>query len=135
MLINQMIKKRPTKLDPKVKFKDFRSLTEMDYNLDAINNSIRNILTTPRGTTPGKVSHGSRINDTVFMFLDYTTISMLQNFITESLQMQEPRIHLKTVDVKSSPESNLADVFLEYSYKVDGTQLEGSLSFPVQGNI
>ena len=130
-----MVKHGQTKIDPKAKFKDFRSLTEMDYNLDAINNAIRNILTTPRGTVPGKVKHGSRINDVAFMFLDYTTIDILQKFIRESLQMQELRINLHTVDVISSPENNKVSVFLEYTYMQENTQIKGSLSFPVQGTI
>jgi len=84
--------------------------TDIDYKLnttnkdlrlakdvEAINNSIRNILNTPKGTIPGNPSFGSELESVLFEVIDDITFSLIKSIIIDELEKWEERITIKDV--------------------------------------
>lgn len=102
-------------------YKDFNEIKKIndniDYNIQALNNAIRNILLTRRGSMPGKPTFGSDIYKVVFSQLDSVTISLVKRFVFEALLEWEPRINLDNVEVISIPEYNKMIIVIKYSFR------------------
>ena len=67
------------------------------YESEAINNSIRNILTTPKGSLPGNPEFGTNLEDALFEIIDEITLSFIEDIIITELTKQEPRIIVKAI--------------------------------------
>lgn len=102
-----------------VLYTDLKTPTYPSYNVDAINNSIRNILTTQQGSLEGMPEFGSRLNEIVFSQIDHITIDLLKNLIQEALQKWEDRIIISSVNVSSVPEYNRLIASISYRLKDD----------------
>ncbi|UOK16720.1 baseplate wedge subunit [Vibrio phage phiKT1024] len=101
-------------------YKDYSDVDEDVTGVDAIKNSIRNILLTPRGSLPGKPRFGSDIYKLVFSQLDALTESVAKNYINESLIEYEPRINIEDITLTKVEEFNKLIIQLSFSY-VDTT--------------
>lgn len=77
--------------------KDLRLATD----IEAINNSIRNILNTPKGTVPGNPTFGSDLEGVLFEVIDDITFSLIQNIIIDELEKWEERITIQEVNLNS----------------------------------
>ena len=77
--------------------KDLRLATD----IEAINNSIRNILNTPKGSVPGNPTFGSDLEGVLFEVIDDITFSLIQNIIIDELEKWEERITIKEVNLNS----------------------------------
>lgn len=77
--------------------KDIRLATDKE----AINNSIRNILNTSKGTVPGNPSFGSDLQEVLFEIMDDITFSLVQSIVRTELEKWEPRIEIKEVNFDS----------------------------------
>ena len=77
--------------------KDLRLATD----IEAINNSIRNILNTPKGSVPGNPTFGSDLEGVLFEVIDDITFSLIQNIIIDELETWEERITIQEVNLNS----------------------------------
>jgi uncharacterized protein len=77
--------------------KDLRLATD----IEAINNSIRNILNTPKGSVPGNPTFGSDLEGVLFEVIDDITFSLIQNIIIDELEKWEERITIQEVNLNS----------------------------------
>ena len=102
-----------------VLYTDVKTPTYPSYNVEAINNSIKNILTTQKGSLEGMPEFGSRLNEIVFSQIDHITIDFLKNLIQEALQQWEDRIYVTNIIVSSLAEYNRLIASISYRFKDD----------------
>ena len=98
-------------------YKDLTSIENNNTDINAINNSIKNILLTRRGSVPGIPRFGSDIHTLIFSQLDSLTESVAKSMILSALNEFEDRIIVKTVDLKQIPEYNRLVIEILYVYK------------------
>lgn len=79
---------------------------KISTDVDAINNSIRNILLTQKYSVPGNPEFGSELNTVLFEQMDDITFTLAENIIRTALNDWEPRIEITDVDTR-----------YEYSYQ------------------
>lgn len=98
-------------------YKDFTSIELNNTDIKAINNSIRNILLTRRGSVPGKPRFGSDLYTLVFNQLDTLTESVAKSMIFACLTEFENRISISSIELKSVEEYNKLVITINYRYK------------------
>lgn len=86
------------------------------FNINAIKESIKNILLTPIGTMPGDPEFGSKLNNVTFDIITDMTYVVVESFIKEALRDFEPRIIVDDVYIISAPEYNRVSVEIEFRY-------------------
>ena len=91
--------------------KDLRLATD----IEAINNSIRNILNTPKGTVPGNPTFGSDLEGVLFEVIDDITFSLIQNIIIDELETWEERITIQEVNLNSIIDDGQISVNIIYT--------------------
>jgi phage baseplate assembly protein W len=115
--------------DDQFTYFDYVTPTSVVTNETAINNAIRNILTTRIGSLPGKPSFGSNVMNIVFELIDgKNTVDILKNNIMYSLIKWEPRISINSINVKEIPEYNRIVANISYSYNILGANIDASTS-------
>lgn len=87
---------------------------QLSYESEAINNSIRNILLTAKGTLPGNPNFGTNIEDVLFEILDEITLDYLRNIIYTELQKQEPRINVMKISFSTNIDEGQILAKIEY---------------------
>lgn len=97
-------------------YKDIGYFNSDDTNVDAIRNSIYNILMTRRGSVPGKPNFGSDIYKIIFSQIDTLTEIMLKRYVIDAIEEFEDRIEVKDVIIKKIPEYNKLSLDLIYRY-------------------
>ena len=98
----------------------YKDLTTIELNvteIKAINNSIRNILLTRRGSVPGKPRFGSDLYTLLFSQLDSLTESVAKSMIFACLTEFEDRISIVNIDLKSVEEYNKLVITIDYKYR------------------
>lgn len=111
-----------------VLYTDLKSPSYASYNIEAINNSIRNILTTQKGSLEGMPEFGSRLNELVFSQIDHITIDLMKNLIQEALHQWEDRIIISDIVISSVPEYNRLIASISYRLKDDILNVGYSIS-------
>ena len=111
-----------------VLYTDLKSPSYASYNIEAINNSIRNILTTQKGSLEGMPEFGSRLNELVFSQIDHITIDLMKNLIQEALHQWEDRIIISDIVISSVPEYNRLIASISYRLKDDILNIGYSIS-------
>ena len=101
-------------------------------DIDAINNSIKNILLTPRGSMPGRPRFGSELYRIPFEFIDHITKDLIKRIITSSIIEFEPRVRVQSVEVKDIPEYNRLIVTINYTYDLQGITVAGSTNIKLK---
>lgn len=107
-------------------FSDF--LTNLDINpvtgylakavdRQAIEISMRNLLLTNRGEWPFESSLGSNIRATMFELADDRLVTNLQNYITETLTLFEPRVETHEVSV-TQPNADPNSLYISIVYSI-----------------
>lgn len=109
-------------------YKDYRTPQTTVVDAAAINNSIRNILMTPKGSLPGKPTFGSRINEVLFGQMDYITMNAIEDLIKEALNKWEPRIIINRIDIKQVSEYNKITATIDYNYVDVGLNINEKIS-------
>jgi phage baseplate assembly protein W len=94
----------------------------------AINNAIKNILFTRKGSLPGKPTFGSNINQVLFNQMDYITRQLLEDQIEEALAQWETRIKVTSVDITEVEEYNKIVATINYVYTDTGLDVNESIS-------
>jgi possible outer wedge baseplate protein and lysozyme len=95
---------------------DYINSSDVVQNKSAIDNSIKNILTTRRGSMPGKPEFGVNIEELLFEPLDHNLINYIKNIIYEVLYKYEPRIYVNNVIITEQPEFNRIIIEIQYYY-------------------
>lgn len=98
-------------------YKDLKTIVDHNTNIQAINNSIKNILLTRRGSVPGIPRFGSDLYTLIFSQLDSLTESVAKSMILSALSEFEDRIIVKNIDLKSIAEYNRLSITINYVYK------------------
>ena len=111
-----------------VLYTDLKSPSYASYNIEAINNSIRNILTTQKGSIEGMPEFGSRLNELVFSQIDHITVDLMKNLIQEALRQWEDRIIISDIVISSVPEYNRLIASISYRLKDDILNVGYSIS-------
>lgn len=100
-------------------YKDLQTPVQAKYDVNAINNAIKNILMTPLGSLEGMPEFGSRLYEVIFSQIDHITINVIKRLISEAIYQWEDRITLVGVDVSAVPEYNRLVASLTYRFKDD----------------
>lgn len=110
-------------------YKDISDINAYVTDLDAVKNSIRNILLTPLGSVPGRPEFGSDIYKILFNQLDHLTESIAKNYIKEALDKFEDRIIIEEIQLKKVEEFNKLIIDIYFSY-TDSTlnEIQDSIS-------
>lgn len=98
-------------------YKDLSKIDEHKTDVAAINQSIRNILNTRRGSVPGIPRFGSELHKLVFSQLDTLTESVAKSMIQSSLQEFEDRIDVQDISLKTIAEYNRLVITVTYNYR------------------
>ena len=108
---------------------DYNTPTSVVVNEAAINDAIKNILTTRIGSVPGRPSFGSNVMDTVFELMDGTNTSdILKKSILQAITEWEPRISINNIHIKEIPEYNRIIANINYTYNILGANVDASTS-------
>lgn len=105
-------------------YKDLISIEKNNTDIQAINNSIKNILSTIRGSVPGIPRFGSELHTLVFSQLDSLTESVAKSMVLSALTEFEDRINVKSINLKQVPEYNRLVVEITYTYKDSFNNIE-----------
>lgn len=97
-------------------YKDIDSINSDVTDLHAINNSIRNILMTRRGSVPGKPNFGSDLYKVIFSPLNALTEAVAKNYIEEALSEFEDRVNVINITFKRVEEYSRLTINIEYVY-------------------
>jgi phage baseplate assembly protein W len=98
-------------------YKDLINLTQTTSDYKAINNSIKNILLTRKGSVPGNPRFGSDLYKLLFTQMDQTTESIAKNFIKEALSEFEDRIIIDNISFTMVDEYNKVVCNIDYRYR------------------
>ena len=109
-------------------YNDYKDPQKIDSDVVAINNAIRNILLTPKGSLPGKPLFGSRLREIIFEHIDGITEDLCKRIIQEALYQWEERIVITSVDINGVPEYNRYIVNINYIYKDDRLNYTSQIS-------
>lgn len=109
-------------------YTDYTAVNTTNTDAAAINNAIRNILFTPRGSLPGKPTFGSDLHKVLFSPLDSITENIMKRYIQEALRDWEKRIIVNSVAVKAVPEYNKIIATIDYEYRDRGLDINEQIS-------
>lgn len=91
--------------------------------------SIQVILSTSPGQRVMRPNFGCRLQDLVFQPNNSHTIAKVRRYVEEALGMWEPRINLRTVDVRPDPQEG-GRLLIDISYEVKSTRDRRNLVYP-----
>jgi phage baseplate assembly protein W len=97
-------------------YTDYTDVENIETDASAINNAIKNIIFTPKGSLPGKPT------------LDDVTENTMKRFIKEALTKWESRIVVYNVKVESVPEYNKLIATIDYEYRDKGLDINEQIS-------
>ena len=100
-------------------YKDFNTNTSNAYDVDAIKNSIRNILMTRIGSVPGKPNFGSNLYLLVFEQLDNMTVQLAKRYTVEAIARFEDRVTILSVNTSKDEAFNRLIINIVFSYTTD----------------
>ena len=98
-------------------YKDLTSIEKNNTDIQAINNSIKNILLTRRGSVPGIPRFGSELYTLIFSQLDSLTETVAKSMVLSALTEFEDRINVKSINLKQVPEYNRLIIEIIYTYR------------------
>lgn len=86
----------------------------LSTDANAINNSIFNILTTRKGSVPGKADFGSDLENILFEVLDDITFALAEDMIVNEIEKWEPRVIVENVHFQSNTDMGQLVITLQY---------------------
>lgn len=90
-------------------------------DINAIRQSLRNLLFTMPGERPFQPYLGTELYRLLFEPMDPITISALDQTIERTIQNYEPRIDLQMIQLIPSPDQNSVDINIFFRVKGTGT--------------
>lgn len=91
---------------------DLRLVTDVE----AINNSLRNIILTQKGTVPGFPEFGTNIEDVLFELMDEITYEFLKDMIITQIENWETRVQVQEISVQENVD--LGQILVTIYYKI-----------------
>ena len=120
-------------------YKDLKNLQkgsntgiESVYEVEAIKNSIKNILSTKTESVPGRPNFGSKLYLLVFEQLDSMTEDLAKRYTREALARFEDRINVIDVNTSKDEAFNRLIINVVFSYKTGDGNIQSdstSISF------
>ena len=100
-----------------------------DSNEKSIENSIRLILGTTKGERVMRPDFGCGLHDFVFAYINTSTLTLIEESVSDALMLWGPRIEL--VNVKASTEQMCSGkLLINVDYKVRTTNNQYNLVYP-----
>jgi phage baseplate assembly protein W len=90
-------------------------------DIDAIKNSIKNIVLTPIGTRPFAPNFGTRVGNLLFELADGGTATLIKNEILEGITKYEKRVSNVVVAVADNSDRNAYDITIGFTMIYGGT--------------
>lgn len=90
-------------------FKTKNNIKELDIKdkqLEAVKNSLYNILTTNKGELPGEPEFGSNLSRYLFSQLDFATLIMFEEDMKSCIRRWEPRVTITSIDTQMNTDYN-----------------------------
>jgi phage baseplate assembly protein W len=97
-------------------YKDYQTISTTVSDVDSVNNAIKNILLTPKGSMPGKPTFGSQINKLMFEMDDAKIQNLIYVYVVDAVAKWEQRIVITNVDYNSVPQYNKQIATIYYSF-------------------
>lgn len=107
---------------------------DLEYDEEAIRNSLLNLFIINKGTVPGKPAFGNPINIQVFDLFTFFSQEDLKTAVTTMIERYEPRIKIESIEINLLPEYNRIIIQLFYSYVTDDRINYNSLEIPYTHN-
>lgn len=104
---------------------------ELKYEIEAINNSISNILTISKGEIPGRPDFGSNVPDFIFELNDEVTWVAVKEVVKNAILEFEPRINVTDIQVTGFVDQNVVMITITYYVIRSGAQGVYSKTFEV----
>ncbi len=104
---------------------------KLDYDEEAINNSIENILTIRKGEIPGRPEFGSTLQTFLFELMDDITFAGMEQAVYEALIEFEPRIRVTNVEFVPYHSQQIVLMKIIYTIMNSGKELVYQKSFEV----
>lgn len=102
-------------------YQDYYDVETVTTDVNAIKQSIQNILMTPKGSLPGKPTFGSDLYRLVFAQLDELTKSIARNYAEEALKIWEDRIEIDSIVISRSDAYHKLIIDVNFTYTSDVT--------------
>lgn len=98
-------------------YKDILNQNTTINDSDAIKQSLSNILSTQKGTMPGKPDFGCNLNSYIFEIMDHILIDAIKSDITSNIFKYEPRIEITSIDFIQMEEYHKIVIKIYYKLK------------------
>jgi len=90
------------------------------FDVNAVKQSLKNVLMTQKGEKPFNPNYGSGIYDLLFEPMDYLVSSVMQKEIETTIENYEPRVEL--IDVQCEPNFDLEQYEIRIEFYVIGVK-------------
>ena len=111
--------------------RDEKIISHLEKNRIALNNSIRNIFTTERGTVPGHPQFGSGVGKFIFSLINPLTSALLKEEILSSISLWEPRIIILDITVNEDSDYNRVVLRMIYYIKTDPNKINHEFLYKI----
>lgn len=111
---------------------DYTSPDETVSDEKAIDNAIKNILLTRRGSMPGKPRFGSDLYKVVFEQIDHITVDLIKTFIIDAISEFEPRVNITNIKITDVPEFNRVTASITYGYNIEGNNITNTTTISLK---
>ena len=107
---------------------------DLDYDLEAVRNSLRNIFLVNQLESPGKPKFGNPLRIDLFDLFDFFTEQTLVAAIENVIARYEPRVQITNILIDLLPEYNRVIIQIEYEMLIQDIVTTDSLSIPYAHN-
>jgi phage baseplate assembly protein W len=83
-------------------------------DVNAVKQSLKNLLFIRKGEKPFRPEIGSDLQRILFEPMDFLTVDLLRDVITETIEKFEPRVRLEDIEVSPNYDSNSYDLTLYF---------------------
>jgi len=104
-------------------------------DLDAINNSLKNLFTIELGEVPGKPWLGNPISIYLFDNIGFFEERAIETALRNILEKYEPRVSLIGLKIIKEDEYNSINIILDYSAFVNGQEVFENINLSVAHNM
>jgi len=93
------------------------ALVPNNTNYSAVDNAIRNIVMTERGTVPGEPDFGCNLRRFLFETINPLILTLIEEEIREQLKKYEKRIQIEQIVATEDSDYNRVSIKIDYNIK------------------